>query len=439
MNLFKKFTNLIFCLHKIHNTNKNKLFRNNLFFLLFVFICSYLAACNQHHQNSPIQNSHFTLTSTNHSNSLFGHLSRCNIIYKNKKVNLISARSISCNNTPMENLFGFFSINSPGIYHSSIDIITRILNSNPQTNDDGSLTIAGKIKKRLRIFLENLMSSYDHPIHPASFFATIKDYETSTNILQWGKKDFSCQTSKMCTKKCVSKDDCQRWCTRKANYFNGYKNCLKSCEQDPNNVCDDRCYGLFQVDPEIENFYYYDGNSQDLILWNEKNLHWDLQKVCGKKGLNILGHTAGPDYCALFFWFLIGENGKKCQAFALDRDRYETLTPEGKLQKKVLNPCLSKKYTWTKKNLEIGHIAYQQSHNISHPWVKKYYGYINDQKKHIYGYEHCAAEGFDDFKNIFFSSAYNPVPKEAIFKSVLDYGCKINVIPRWAKAEDCVR
>ena len=423
MNLYNKF--LIF-------------FRPHLANLLFiassiVFILLFFSACKQSQVTDQINISSYNeLFSTKHTNGFYGQFARCNFIYKNN-FSVINPRSYSCDSSKfLDNYFGILSVNSLGILESSTNILAKVLQSTPKNP-----SIALLIKQRTKTFLNNLMANHDHPIHPAAFFATIKDYETSTNIHQWGKNHFNCSTPGMCTKKCIDKQDCDNWCSRNYNLYGGINQCLDKCQSDHLQLCDDRCYGLFQVDVEIENFYQPEKNNNKFVLWDQENIHWDLQQVCGKNGLDILGLQGGPDYCALLFWFLIGENGRKCEGFALEMDIYNVIDNNGTITTKIANPCTDAGYQWTKANLEIGHIAYQQHHSIDSPWVKKYYGFFDDDNRFIQGYEHCAIEDFIpsgiDTNNPFLSDSFKPF----IRKAVLDFGCKVGVIPKWAPSFYC--
>lgn len=136
----------------------------------------------------------------------------------------------------------------PSVYETSVQVFQRILSNQNIRNQS-----ARQLAKHTRTMLTNMTLNKENPIHPAGFFAVVKDFESGSS-LRWGRNNFDFTTG----------------------------NCTSGV-----------CSGLFQVDVNLEHA-------------------WNLQGICGSGGLNILGLPGGPDYCASLFWWNLAEGGRKC-------------------------------------------------------------------------------------------------------------------------------
>lgn len=324
------------------------------------------------------------------------------------------------------------SVVLPGVYETSIAAFKQVLRARPHPDN----TYAMQIVQQTPQLLSNLMRDPQYPIHPAAFLAVIKDFETGANTYQWGRDDFRCRTPGMCTKKCFYDNDCQRYCKRLAPGA-GQQECLQECARS-GQVCTDECYGLFQVDPELENLRLGSdvGSPHEYVLWPEAQIPWDFQKVCGGSGLGLIGIEGGPDYCGLLFWLLVSENNQKCTRFAVDSDTY-TVDVNGEEVTRYRNPCTDEDYTWTLHNLGQGPAAYQQFQSRQDAWVRKYVGFFKSHQEVVYGYEHCAVNGYLGYNP--YDASTNMVPTNVLRAAVHDYGCQIGLVPPWADPSSCGR
>ena len=394
-----------------------------LYPLLICALGTMVISCKQ--QDTP-----HVLSATAPDNGFNGQVSRCHRIYNNDPhVSCRSLQTPSCSGSRQLSCFG--SLGAPGVKQASINVIKRIverlkeLESLRSSEEITEKNVALRIARTTVQLLKNLMRDPRRPIHPAAFFSTIKDYETGANLFQWGKdQNFQCRSPGLCTPKCVPEKDCERWCDRHGALMGSKEKCLKTCQKE-GKVCDNACYGLFQVDPEIDNFYTHSSEEgSSLVLWEEKHILWDLEKVCGASGLDILDITGGADFCAFFYWMSQSMSGRKCEQFI-----------EGQpLEGDVVNPCSDQDYSWSVNTFEKGHRAYVQQQKDEFAWKKKYQGFVSDNRP-IFGYEHCAAQGYAGYD--YRSSQSLMVPTKALKTSVLEYGCEIGVVPPWASPEEC--
>ena len=345
------------------------------------------------HQLNPVEPD-ASLAATSPDNGLNGQTTRCQVVYKGGSVMSFSGhRGFSCDKTrfAVENLARPLFLR--GVYETSIEVFSQVLRARP-TEDN---IYAHKIVKYTPILLKNLMRHPQYPIHPAAFLATIKDLETGSNVYQWGRDDFRCRTPNMCSNKCFYDEDCERFCERGKQTIAEKQKCLKECSNS-GVTCDDKCYGMFQVDPEIENLRLGSdvGSEHEYVLWPRSLIAWDYQKVCGDDGLGLIGLEGGPDYCALLFWLFVGEGGQKCTRFGRPADKYiEEVNGEEVTRHR--NPCKDEGYTWTLHNVGRGPDAYQQHQSRQDAWIRKYMGFFDSNNKVVYGYEHCAVDGFLDY------------------------------------------
>ncbi|MCY4444549.1 MAG: hypothetical protein OXC44_07115 [Proteobacteria bacterium] len=378
----------------------------------------------------------FALSSTANDNHRFGQEARCYKIYRHKNLFL---SSLSCEaGLWRRDIFGFQSLGKPGVYGVSVDIFSHILSLGKVEN-----SVAQLIIDTTPTFLKNMMADEERPIHPAAFFSVIKDYETGANVYEWGRTAVNCQTPGMCTNKCVQGDDCLRWCLRHSQMMGEQETCKKACMSEQG-FCDDRCYGLFQVDPEIANFVekpQLNGKSS-LELVAAEHIHWDYEKICGASGLDLIGRWGGPDYCAVLFWLFAARSGYNC-TFFINEKKTQVVDGELKVVTNTLstgeeaevyvNPCTDEGYVWSIDTFAQAHKAYHQQ-NRDHAWAQKYAGFMSEQGP-VYGYEHCAAEGFGGYHYRQTNSL--EVPPEVLQRSVLEFACKVGVLPKWADSQDC--
>ena len=153
---------------------------------------------------------------------------------------------------------GFYNLQCSHIYPDMLEVSTPILSSVMALDTDEIYDEIGrKTARGSQIMLRNMVNS-SRPIHPVAFFSTIKHFESSGLIDEWGYWDFGF-TSNLCLS----------W----------------------------ECSGYFQVDVRIEP-------------------DWSLDHVCGEDGLNILGLKGGPDFCAALFWWTQAAYGSKCRGLS---------------------------------------------------------------------------------------------------------------------------
>ena len=376
------------------------------------------------------------ISATKPTNGINGHLVRCRVVYSNQAwASSLTLHGASCDSSTKSLFLGLRSIGAPGVYETSIAAFKQVMRSNP---DPKTNPYAYEIAQFTPTLLRNLMRDPEYPIHPAAFLSVVKDFETGTNLFEWGVDDFMCRTPGMCQNKCFHDGDCTRICERSGQHLGGREKCLQSCKIH-GKVCDDRCYGLFQVDPEIENLRLGKdvGSDHPFVLWDKDFISWDFEKVCGEKGLGLIGITGGPDYCALLFWLFVGESHLKCTRFA-GASEHKTQVVDGQTKTVYRNPCKDEGYAWSLKNIARGPEAYQQYQMDAEAWKKKYMGFISDDKEVVYGYEHCAVNGYKNHDP--YASGELLVPISVRQAAVLDYACKVGVMPSWAtlkNRQDC--
>lgn len=378
------------------------------------------------------------LLATAPHNGTGGQVARCERIYHNNPwYSCASLRTPSCSGLPQISCMG--SRNALGVKDASILVLRRVLEKRSVRSE-----VAQRIVRVTRQLLMNMMRDPQRPIHPAAFFATIKDYETGANLFEWGQDHFRCRAPGKCARKCVLHKDCERWCDRHGLVMRSGEGCVQQClGSREGTFCDDRCYGLFQVDPEIDNFRQRDdlddrldaGSSKprlNYLLWEEKNMHgesnirWDMQQVCGADGLDVLGLVGGPDFCALLYWFAQKEEGRKCEALIEGQPQHPP----------YINPCSDADYAWGIHTFASGHRAYGQHQVREDAWPRKYQGFSSVSGKPVFGYEHCAADGYGGYQ---YSAAEDlEIPSAALRESVLEFGCAVGIVPPWAQEEDCV-
>ncbi|MCY4380278.1 MAG: hypothetical protein OXC40_01740 [Proteobacteria bacterium] len=411
----------------------NKLFYCRKVIITFCYLLAnviLISGCKTHLFNTTTTQ----VTSQNQVSPKQGEPASCDVIYKHRPImSLLNIRSLSCDPAKPNSYFGTRAFFNKGVYSTSIEVLSQIIKAKPDKNNRHALEIV----KYTPIFLQNLMRNENFPIHPAAFLAVIKDYETGNNIFEWGNEQFRCHTPGMCQNKCFYDDDCPRYCQLRYSDKTELTACSKTCQQK-NKICSDHCYGLFQVDPEIENLRLGSdvGSKRELVLWPPDLIPWDFQKICGKSGLDVIGIEGGPDYCALLFWLFIGEGNRKCERFALEDVDQFTVVTGGKNTTKYRNPCKDEGYSWSLKNITLGPDAYQQAQKSPDAWVTKYRGYYNRKLgKIVHGYEQCAVSGFLDY-NPFIQQTVS-IPSDVLRASVLDYGCQIGVLPPWADLDEC--
>ncbi|MCY4381358.1 MAG: hypothetical protein OXC40_07330 [Proteobacteria bacterium] len=260
--------------------------------------------------------------------------------------------------------------------------------------------VAQKVLARTRQMILNITRSNTRPIHPAAFFAVVKDFETSLCRDQWG--------------------------INKIEFF------TTNCDSD-------QCDGYFQVDTISEAKY-----------------GWNLEGVCGDAGLGVLGVEGGPDFCTAFFWWTVGEGGQKCAK--VKENGGFTGEPTSRvtdtrvcniydLGKKSNNACYADEYTWTTDTFSYGHYCtyIQQNqwevYGIHDTWRKLYTGFIHDyqsRKRDIHGYEYCAVhqyalsqykQGTSEWPEFSFLDIPSTLLKKSVFQYVHDVGLR----PVWAQ------
>lgn len=387
------------------------------FFLAALFALSIIFTGCRHH-SAPYQ-----IKATENDNEKYGQIARCNSIYHNVDIQShYDCSKIEYPHCNPQNTLSYAekckrSLYAPSMYEVTVSVFREILQKRSRN------AIGEQIAKNARTMLRNMMRNPDRPIHPVAFFATIKDFETGVNLFEWGAMNFACTTPNLCQNKCISKKDCERWCTRHGSPILQKENCISQCQQN-GYMCDNHCLGLFQVDAELENFFQT-ANMIEPQLHKEELVRWDFQEVCGHEGLNLIGITGGPDYCALLFW-LLSNNAYKCTAFAHEYDFHGA------------NPCTNPNYSWNMQNISMGARAYQQQQKDSAIWKKRYQGFFNHQGEAILGFEHCAAHGFHHYDYQQAIKQNNPnIPKKSLESSVIQFGCDVNFFPDWASYDHC--
>lgn len=234
----------------------------------------------------------------------------------------------------------------PDMREIGTPILRKVLQHQPANILDPS---ARAIATDTKTMLLNMMSHPTRPIHPLAFFATIKHFESSAHIRSWGWYDF---------------------------LFFGHL-CTSG-----------ECSGYFQVDVQIEP-------------------DWSLNDICGMDGLDILGLKGGPDFCAALFWWLKGDNGRKCNQLSAGAE----------------NPCRSPGYVWDVSVFAQAYRAYGQAnqwanYGIHNSWGRAYTGGWVDGE-YFMGYENCAAAHYEN----------NLTPASRIRLAVADFAAKINLEP----------
>ena len=300
---------------------------------------------------------------------------------------------------------GDFNVYSQ-VYQSSVDVFSQLSQQYQRSQmDSGSLSQDGRNALNYSYtMIKNIMGENqaniipDRPVHPAAFFAVVKDFATSMDF-RWGDSNFVIE-----------------------------------------NACGDRrCNGTFQV-----------------TLGSEQK--WDLNSICGPSGLGVLGAKGGADYCAKLFWWTIGGDGNRC-AYIKDVPASVTSKPhyndgtfcQYNVTQSTPNMC-NQSNPWTVNTFAYGHYcSYGQSnqwgrYGIHDSWRKLYTGF-QYQGMHNIGYEQCAAKkvlqklksqkkcvrGAENYT----ASSSSPPPSELIQVAVADFACETNIIPGWLNQQNC--
>lgn len=288
--------------------------------------------------------------------------------------------------------------------------------------NDSSLTLTSKarsVAERNHQMVLNMTRSPERPIHPAAFYALIKDFETSTDLDEWAFTQLEYTTN----------------------------NCAETWGLNPDGLC----HGYFQVDILVEPT-------------------WDNQAICGPNGLGFLGYEGGPDFCSVFWWWTMAQGGDKCVrmkenngwAGDVSLNKYAgrryvcnnilNMTWE---EKAKVNPCSAKDYTWTTDTFSYGfECAYVQKnqwywYGIYDSWRKAYTGFRYDNSFQpldssitvhgdwIQGYEYCAIKHYVDGHYKMGTPHYpeftpQSIPSQLLREAVLQFGREIGVPPVWA-------
>lgn len=367
------------------------------------------------------------LSGTAENNSRSGQGSRCERIYHNNwQYACTRLLTPMCTGSPQLSCWG--SIEAEGVLDTTVRVLKHIF----ERSNEGKIQnkFAQSMVIKTRQMLINMMRDPQRPVHPAAFFAVIKDFETGANLAQWGRDGkFMCQ-SRNCSRKCVTGEKaCEQWCERHGQMPSPGGECQRLCKES-GEYCDNRCYGLFQVDPEFDNFRPREAHDPPdpyrYVLWDPKHIRWDYKKICGDEGLGIIKQRGGPDYCALLYWFTEGLSGHNCAGF-VDPD-LDGIGGD--------NPCTTEGATWSVETFRHGHRAYGQEQSDELAWQKRYEGFRNTRGEMIQGYEHCAASGYEGYhyQN---SSDHGVSLLKALQASVMDFGCRVGVMPPWANFGDC--
>lgn len=285
----------------------------------------------------------------------------------------------------------------PDLYAKTLKFLKLIVAKNPDEiyNAEAKRTIINS-----KTMLTNMMLSSERPIHPAAFFAVIKDFESSISNDYWSVKHFHSKSS-------------TKWCTSGT------------------------CSGYFQVDVQLEPT-------------------WSLYGICGPGGLDFLGHRGGPDYCAALWWWNSANGGSKCRTLK-DVGTYvgPAITSRVCNYSSKVNPCTTPNVPWTTGTFayayECAYIQQNQwwDHGINDSWQKMYTGFFYDHNfprrhkritiphKQVDGYEYCAVKHFAErhyrkgtHEWPQFSSA--AIPSNLLRAAVHQFAAAIGITPPWA-------
>ncbi|MCY4380627.1 MAG: hypothetical protein OXC40_03540 [Proteobacteria bacterium] len=205
----------------------------------------------------------------------------------------------------------------PSTYEVSRHVLKKILtraNASPETINTQAMEIARGTHQMLR----NMIRDPEFFILPVAFFAMLKDYESEGHVDTWGVYDFA--------------------------FVSPY--CYSG-----------RCSGYFQVDVDLMD-------------------QWNLHHICGQSGLDVLGITGGPDYCAFLFWMLSGD-GYRCKQFDYRGDA-----------------CLGHDFAWDTETFARGYQVYGQAPQWGdRSWAKMYSGFYGSDD-FVTGYEQCSIDYF---------------------------------------------
>ena len=293
-------------------------------------------------------------------------------------------------------------------YDRSLEIFKRIFSkfdANNQIKPSVQNPLAKKLLIKSRRMLLNMMNDNEpgnlpyNSIHPAAFFATIKDFESSDDY-RWSNTDFGIKT---------------------LNCGSHY------------------CYGPFQLSLDIEPL-------------------WDKYGLCGASGLDVLTIPGGLDFCASLFWWTIAEGGQKCH-YMKDVAPGENSKPHyinerfcNKQLSKAVNVC-SEPYEWSVDTFSYGYYcAYVQHnqyahHGIHDSWGKLYTGFKLDNSQIQYGYQGCAIYKYLKklkYKRLCIANGNNFTldnlhPSQNLIRAAIaDFACNINLLPSWVDKKDCV-
>lgn len=242
----------------------------------------------------------------------------------------------------------------PDLYEKTLKFLTLILNKDPEQVQHAG---AKRTIINTKTMITNMMLSSERPIHPAAFFAVVKDFESSISDAYWSVNQFHSKST-------------SPWCTSGT------------------------CSGYFQVDVSLEP-------------------SWSLYGVCGPGGLDFLGHTGGPDYCAALWWWNSVNYGTKCRTLK-DIGTYTGPPIRSRVcnDSTNVNPCTTPGIPWTSGTFAYAYkCAYIQAnqwwdHGINDSWQKMYTGFFYDHSfpkrhrriviphKQVDGYEYCAVKHF---------------------------------------------
>lgn len=212
---------------------------------------------------------------------------------------------------------------------------------------------ARRLVNRTVTWLQNMMGSSDHPVHPVAFLSVIIDFESSTT-LRWSGGGSGCDGKRF--------------------RYTG-------------SLCDGGlCLGLFQINLGS----YKDAYKGHYILGEQYGdvITDGFARTCGGPGgLGILGKEGSLEMCSALYWWLALT---KCSQLRSGR-------AVGK------NACTAPGFYWTPDTFAYTyHDVYVQAnqhggYDIGRPWVNFYRGgrftwgpYDHD----FMGYEHCAVKHF---------------------------------------------
>ena len=301
----------------------------------------------------------------------------------------------------------------PDMYDRSVEVLSTMMSRIDAAGKPASYVtnpVARKILINSQSMLRNIMRHKYRPIHPAAFFAVVKDFETSTRK-QWGINSIA-----------FREGPCGAY----------------------------KCSTLFQINLGPE------------PVWG--NIDHGTQTICGDRGLGVLGIKGGPDFCAALFWWTMAGGGVKCAN--LREGKKEEKNPCTEPFTWTVNT-----FAFGHADTYIQHNQYGR-YGIRDPWRRLYTGFrgFTDRyrSKHYHhyvdGYEHCAAEHFikkhgieQDWPEIMASTQdlyplalhpkhklhkdsvkyprirnYHLAMNELMTLSVKHYGYDINVTPVWS-------